>query len=100
MEAVENGATLYISSENGVPEPFYGSWSGITLETISKTNEKPEMIADDFRFVCDSQYRLSVSVDKGEVLAENQKMGRMNDQILRLMTEGGWDAVVSSSTDN
>lgn len=34
------------------------------------------------------------------VLAENQKVGRMNDQILRLMTEGGWNAVVGSSTDN
>ena len=34
------------------------------------------------------------------VLAESQKMGRMNDQMLRLMAEGGWDAVVSFGTDN
>lgn len=72
MEAVENGAALYISSENGMPEPFYGSWSGITLETISKTSENPEMIAEDFRFSCDSQYRLQVSTDNGEILAVNQ----------------------------
>lgn len=35
-----------------------------------------------------------------EVLAENQRMGRMNDQMLRLMAEGGWNDVVSSGTDN
>lgn len=72
MDAVEHGATLYISSENGAPEPFYGDWSGITLETISKTGENPEMIADDFRFICNSQYRLSVTSEEGEIFAKNQ----------------------------
>lgn len=32
------------------------------------------------------------------VHAENQKMERMNDQMLRLMTEGGWYDVVSTGT--
>lgn len=34
-----------------------------------------------------------------EVLAENQKMERMNDQVLRLMTEGGWDGTISMGAD-
>lgn len=34
------------------------------------------------------------------VLTENQKMERMNDQILRLMSEGGWNGVDSMGTDN
>ena len=34
-----------------------------------------------------------------EVLAENQKMERMNDQMLRLMTEGGWDGTISMGAD-
>lgn len=32
------------------------------------------------------------------VIAENEKLIRMSDQSLRLVTEGGWDAVVSNST--
>ena len=31
------------------------------------------------------------------VIAENEKLIRMSDQSLRLVTEGGWDAVVSNS---
>lgn len=34
------------------------------------------------------------------VLAENQKMERMNDQILQLMSKGGWNAVDSDSTSD
>lgn len=34
------------------------------------------------------------------VLTENQKMERMNDQILRLMSEGGWNGMDSMGTDN
>ena len=31
------------------------------------------------------------------VITENEKLIRMSDQSLRLVTEGGWDAVVSNS---
>ena len=40
-----------------------------------------------------------IEYDYQVVLAENEKMVRLNDQTLQLMT-GGWDAVVSSSSDN
>jgi hypothetical protein len=33
------------------------------------------------------------------VLTENEKMERMNDQMLRLMAEGGWYDVVGFGTD-
>ena len=73
MDAVEtNGATLYISSGDCTLEPFYGEWSGITLETVSKAAEKQEMIADEFRFFCNCPWHLEVSTERGESLARNQ----------------------------
>lgn len=33
-----------------------------------------------------------------EVLAENEQLERINNQNIRLMTEGGWDAVVGVNT--
>ena len=73
MEAVEeNGATLYLSSNGCSVEPFYGEWSGIVLETVSKASGAREMIAEDFRFVCHAPWYLDVTSEQGEVLGHDQ----------------------------
>ncbi len=41
-----------------------------------------------------------IELEYEAVLAENQKMGRMNDQMLWLMSEGGWNDVVSFGASN
>ncbi len=93
MDAVtDNGATLYISSGDCTLEPFYGEWSGITLETVSKAAGTQEMIADDFRLVCNWPWQLEVSTENGEVLAKNQ----WDDPVL-IRTKCGKGTILYSS---
>lgn len=40
-----------------------------------------------------------IELEYEAVLTENEKMDRMNDQMLRLMAEGGWNDLVSMGTD-
>lgn len=41
-----------------------------------------------------------IELEYEAVLTENEKMDRMNDQMLRLMAEGGWNDLVSMGTNN
>lgn len=43
---------------------------------------------------------LRIEYDYQVVAAENARLHRINEQNFRLMTEGGWNAVVGPSTDN
>lgn len=46
--------------------------------------------------------RQLVRIERGynEVLEANEQLERVNNQNLRLMAEGGWDAILSTGTSN
>ena len=73
LDAVVNGgATLYVSSDGGTLEPFYGDFAGVEVSTIAKAAGPQEMIADNFRFSCRSEFELVLNPLEAEVLARNE----------------------------
>lgn len=69
LGAVKDGATLYVSSDDGTLEPFYGETAGMELEYIAKSTAPARIICDQFDLTCNSAWELKIRSLGAEVLA-------------------------------
>ena len=69
LEAVADGAKLYVSSDDATLDPFFDETAGIRLETSAKAAAPQQINCDRFKIQIHGAYELKLSTIGAEVLA-------------------------------
>lgn len=69
LQAVNDGAKLYVSSQDATLDPFFDGPSGVQLETSAKAPYPQQINCDRFNLVVNGPYELKISAVNAEILA-------------------------------